>query len=214
MRVVELLLGDAGDVWRRAGFTVGEDGAFDVGGIRLQCTGEGRGILAWTLAVDDPSGRAATVDGLPTTWVADRDAPQAATATAPTVHRNGATLVDHVVLGSPNRERSIPVLEQDLGLTPRRQTEHRLNGRNMVQTFFLLAPTLLEMISRPEAEGDGPLTFWGLAFVAPDLDATKAVLGEALSEPKDAVQSGRRIASVRTEAHGLSVPVAFLTPRG
>jgi hypothetical protein len=44
--------------------------------------------------------------------------------------------------------------------------------------------------------------------VVPDL----AVLGPQVGEPHDAVQPGRRIASVRRDA-GLRAPLAFMTPR-
>jgi hypothetical protein len=54
------------------------------------------------------------------------------------------------------------------------------------------------------------LSFWGLAFIAPDLDATVAGLGDRVSEIRDAVQPGRRIATLRRSA-GLTVPVALIT---
>jgi len=58
---------------------------------------------------------------------------------------------------------------------------------------------------------DRPAFFWGLAFVAPDLDATVASLGDHVSEIRDAVQPGRRIATLRRSA-GLAVPIALITP--
>ncbi|HWC09484.1 MAG TPA: hypothetical protein VG458_10565, partial [Solirubrobacterales bacterium] len=60
---------------------------------------------------------------------------------------------------------------------------------------------------------DRPAFFWGLAFVAADLDATVATLGEErVSEVREAIQPGRRIASLRRPA-GLALPVALMTPR-
>ena len=53
--------------------------------------------------------------------------------------------------------------------------------------------------------------FWGLAFVAPDLDATVARLGDRVSEIRAAVQPGRRIVTLRRSA-GLALPVALITP--
>jgi hypothetical protein len=53
---------------------------------------------------------------------------------------------------------------------------------------------------------------WGVVFVVEDLDATVAWLGpDVVSTPRDAVQSGRRIASIRREV-GLGLPVALMTP--
>jgi hypothetical protein len=51
-----------------------------------------------------------------------------------------------------------------------------------------------------------------VTLVSDDLDATAAVLGERLGAVRDAVQPGRRIATVRREA-GLGTPLAFMTPR-
>jgi hypothetical protein len=43
------------------------------------------------------------------------------------------------------------------------------------------------------------------------MNATAAALGESLGEPRDAVQPGRTIATLRRGA-GSSVPLAFMTP--
>ena len=59
---------------------------------------------------------------------------------------------------------------------------------------------------------DRPAFFWGLALVAPDLEATAAGLGEHVGEARAAVQPGRRIATLRRSA-GLSLPVALMSPR-
>jgi hypothetical protein len=47
--------------------------------------------------------------------------------------------------------------------------------------------------------------------ISSDLEATIASLGERASEVRDAVQPGRRIATLRRSA-GLSLPVALITP--
>jgi len=65
--------------------------------------------------------------------------------------------------------------------------------------------------SREERDPDAPSRFWGLAFGVDDLDRCAAYLGDRLGEPRDAVQPGRRIATLRREA-GLSPGIAFMTP--
>jgi hypothetical protein len=45
-----------------------------------------------------------------------------------------------------------------------------------------------------------------------DLDALGALLGEHLGDAKDAVQEGRRIATLRHKELGMSVATAFMTP--
>jgi hypothetical protein len=57
----------------------------------------------------------------------------------------------------------------------------------------------------------GPARLWGLAFLVDGLAATKAALGDRLSDPREAVQPGRQIATLRREA-GLSFGCAFMTP--
>ena len=80
----------------------------------------------------------------------------------------------------------------------------------MRQIFFRLGPVILELVGPPAPDGDGPARFWGIAFTVTDLDATARYLGDRLGTVKDAVQPGRRIASLRKEA-GLALPIAFMS---
>lgn len=84
------------------------------------------------------------------------------------------------------------------------------------QAFFRLGGAILEVVEHPPGtpaaeDTDAPSRFWGLAFLVSDLDASAAHLGALLGEPRDAIQPGRRIATVLREA-GLGLPVAFLAP--
>jgi hypothetical protein len=70
---------------------------------------------------------------------------------------------------------------------------------------------IVELVERPEIE-EGPARFWGLVLIVDDLDAACERIGpELIGAPKDAVQPGRRIATVREDA-GLGLPVALMTP--
>jgi hypothetical protein len=79
------------------------------------------------------------------------------------------------------------------------------------QTFFRVGKPVLELIGPDEPTGDEPARFYGIAFTVADLDATAAFLGEGLGDVKDAVQPGRRIATLRRAA-GAGIPVAFMSP--
>ena len=69
---------------------------------------------------------------------------------------------------------------------------------------------IVELVERPDLPA-GPATFWGLVLIVDDLDAAHELLGaDRISVPKDAVQPGRRIATVRSEV-GLGLPVALMT---
>ena len=76
------------------------------------------------------------------------------------------------------------------------------------QAFLLAGPCVLEVTESAEASAPA---FWGLAF-AGDLDALAASAGALVGDARDAVQPGRRIATLRRTASS-SVPVAFLSRR-
>jgi catechol 2,3-dioxygenase-like lactoylglutathione lyase family enzyme len=188
----ELEIADEPADWRALGFEV-EDGACLVSSVRLRLTGKGprRGILGWTLR-----------DGEPVAGEAPR-------------HPNGVVRIDHVVLLSPDLDRTVDELRAE-GFELRRIREGETPGGSTRQAFFRLGEPILEVVQAPEGTSvarnpDGPARLWGLAFRVDDLDATGALLGELLGTPRDAVQAGRKIATLRAEA-GLGPAIAFMTP--
>jgi len=122
-----------------------------------------------------------------------------------------------VVAITPRLERTVAAL-QAAGLDLRRIREEPTPAGAPRQAFFRLGSAILEVVQEPadvaERNGpDRPAFFWGLAFVSADLDATVASLTEEqVSAPRDAVQPGRRIATLRRAA-GLALPVALMSPR-
>ena len=96
---------------------------------------------------------------------------------------------------------------------PSRLTRHTdTYGAPFQQTFFRAGEVLVELIGPEEPSGDGPATFFGLAFTVTDLDAAADLLGDALGNAKDAVQPGRRIATLRHKLLGISVAIALMSP--
>ena len=213
----ELVVADAPDAWRACGFAV-EGDVCVVGEVRIRfAPGEGRGLVAWSLREVGST----ELDGLPTT-VSESDRTQLSPHTGdncvqtPREQPNGVTALDHVVAISSDLDRTVAALEA-AGLDLRRIREEPTPAGAPRQAFFRLGQAILEVVQEPaeataRAGGDRPAFFWGLAFVAPDLDATVAALGEErVSEARPAVQPGRRIATLRRAA-GLSIPVALMTP--
>jgi hypothetical protein len=204
----ELTVADDPAAWAELGFAVEGDACL-LGEVRtrLAGAGAGRGLTGWSLREVEST----ELDGLPTTR---SDDPPPGVGPA---HPNGITALDHVVVITPALERTVAAL-QAAGLDLRRIREEPTPAGAPRQAFFRLGATILEVVQEPEEAiergggSDRPAFFWGLAFVAPGIEATVARLGgERVSEVRTAVQPGRRIATLRRAA-GLSLPAALITP--
>lgn len=192
-----LLVGDPPEVWHDLGFVV-DDGAVHVSGVRHQLDGDAKGVRDWSLRgvdVDAIDGFALGMD------VADAH---------PTPdHPNGVVALDHVVLATPNLGRTIDALEA-AGIDLRRVRDA---GPGRQQAFFKLGEVVLELVGPKTPSGDGPPRFFGLAWTVRDPDETAAFFGDRLKPFKDAVQPGRRIATLSSSA-GSTVPHAFMSGLG
>jgi len=200
----ELTVADVPDAWSALGFEVDGDTCV-VGKVRIRLAGldAGRGLTGWSLRDVE----ATEMDGLSTTR-SDRRPPSERS-----VHSNGIAALDHVVAITPALDRTVGAL-QAAGLDLRRIREEPTPAGAPRQAFFRLGTVILEVVQEPKeaieragGDTDRPAFFWGLAFVAPDLDATVASLGDRVGEIRPAVQPGRRIATLRRSA-GLAVPIA------
>jgi hypothetical protein len=203
--VDELFVADAPEAWRAAGFDV--DGSLcEVGAvrIRLEGPGRGRGIVAWSVR----GARTLELDGLPTSV---SESPPAAGEE----HPNGVVSIDHLVVITPDLDRTAVAL-QAAGFDLRRVREGPTPGGSRRQAFFRMGELILELVEAPEGtkiaeDPGGPARLWGISFLVEELEHTAAALGDLLGEPRDAVQPGRRIATLRKEA-GLGPAIAFMTP--
>jgi catechol 2,3-dioxygenase-like lactoylglutathione lyase family enzyme len=206
LTVDELTVADQPAAWSAVGFEVVGDTCV-VGDVRIRLAGPdaGKGLVGWSLRGVETT----ELDGLPTAR-SDRPPPR-----EQALHPNGISGLDHVVAITPVLDRAVEAL-QGAGLDLRRIREEPTPAGAPRQAFFRLGPTILEVVQEPpeaieRAGADRSAFFWGLAFVAPDLDATVAGLGDNVSETRAAIQPGRRIATLRRSA-GLAVPVALITP--
>jgi catechol 2,3-dioxygenase-like lactoylglutathione lyase family enzyme len=186
----ELEIADEPGAWSAVGFEVA-DRACRVSRVTLRLAGKGprRGIVDWTLG-DDATGEAA--------------GPQP----------NGAVRVDHVVMLTPDLDRTVAELESQ-GFDLRRRREGPTPGGSTRQAFFRAGEPILEVVQAPEGtsvarDPAGPSRLWGLAFRVEDMDHTARELGGLLGSPRAAVQPGRVIATLRPEA-GLGPAIAFMT---
>jgi hypothetical protein len=197
-RVEWLTVGGRPASWEALGL-VASDGLIPLFGTGIRLTDDDRtGLVGWAVSgLDDAP---AFIDGLPTESVA------AATPVLAT-HPLGAYELDHVVVATDSLERTCGAIADTTGAPLKRVRE--LGA--IRQGFHRIGGLIVEVVERtglPEA----PASFWGLVLNVEDLDAAVALLGPDLVSPaKPAVQPGRSIATVRTDA-GLGLPVALMSP--
>ncbi len=198
----------AGDVdtWRSLGLVVTDDGTIPLVGTSIRIVADrgdsAAGIVGWTLSGGAaPAAASLDIDGLATDVVAPA-APMYAE------HPLGASGLDHVVVLTADLERTSAAIADATGcelkrireLATMRQGFHRIGRGGLI----------VELVERSDLP-EGPATFWGLVLIVDDLDAACDLIGaDRISAPKDAVQPGRRIATVRAEV-GLGLPVALMT---
>jgi hypothetical protein len=199
----ELVVADPPALWAELGFRV-EGDVCDIGTVRVRLDPDaGKRVARWSLRGIDSD----ALDGIAT------DISTSAPREPAPPHPNGVTSIDHVVVFTPDLDRTIGVLEA-AGLDLRRIREEPTPAGAPRQAFFRLGEVILECVQlpdSPELDRSRNARLWGLAVRVQDMDATAAVLGGRLGEPRPAVQEGRTIATLRRDA-GSTVPLAFMTP--
>jgi len=196
--VAELVVQSAIDPWERLGLHV-QQGVAVVGGISLRFEPGNGGVVAWGLTGLDEV--ASDVDGL-CTGVADPPA-----ADAPD-HPMGIAGWDHLVVMTSSLERTCAAIEAATGAPLKRIRE----AGPVRQGFHRMGELVIEVVETAQVTAP-TASFWGFVWNVHDLDAVCERLGpDMVTQPKDAVQPGRRIATVRSAA-GVGVPLAFMTPR-
>lgn len=199
-----LTIAGAADAWRSIGLTVGGDGEIALfgPGVRIVPPTDGAaGIVGWALSGIDPIDAISTLP----TEVVDPVPPSYAD------HPLGAHELDHVVVLTTSIETTSAAITAATGCPLKRvrqvgtirQGFHRIGPRGLI----------VELVERTAAPAPDELgeSFWGLVFNVEDLDAAYDRLGpDLMSAPQDAVQPGRRIATVRSDV-GLGTAVALMT---
>lgn len=198
--VDEVVVADPPEAWTAAGFTVA-DGACRVGDVAIRLVGRdrGTGIIGWSLGGVDVD----ELDGIPT-------AASEAVPAAPAEHANSVTGIDHIVVLSPDLDRTVTALGA-VGAQPRRERLGELGGRPIRQIFFRFGAVIIEAVGSPDTVGQGPSTLWGITYTVTDIDETAAYFAGRTTRVKDAVQPGRRITTVHHQEFGMSVRTAMLS---
>ena len=206
--LASILAAGPSEPWAACGFSV-DDGRIALANGAIEfveppATGGAAGLVGLSVEVDDDAGidPPAAIDGVRL----DRGS-----VVPGAEHPNGAFEIDHVVFRSPSLELASEEIAAATGLELRRIREtgtvrqgfHRFPSQGGVRGC------IVEIVEDPRAPRS---SLWGLVLNVADLDAVVERLGPNLiGEAKDAVQPGRRIATIRKDA-GLGVPVALMTP--
>jgi catechol 2,3-dioxygenase-like lactoylglutathione lyase family enzyme len=235
----EIRVGDEPDAWRAAGFAVDDDGTCRIGTVRLALVGtdEGRGLLGWALRDVAATG---PIDGLPTSVgvhppaepavhacgvtqidhvvVMTPDGARTAAAFTAATGLEVRRVRDTDASGSSLRQRFFRLGEVILEVvSPEPATEGQAAQGSPADGGPAAGGPVAggTPAGGPAAGGlvaQGPAAFFGLGLVVADLDAQPARYGEALGPIRNAVQPGRRVATLRHRRLHLSVPTLLMTP--
>lgn len=212
---MELVVGGNPDPWERLGLCVVKNVAV-IGSVRLRVVPFlNPGLQSVGIVQDDPDDphqhvdgqcdhdhgpRPGFLDGAPFHRLGHVDPAE------PTASDLGARTVDHVVLMTPDLERTCDAITAVTDAPLKRVRE----APPVRQGFFRLGEVILEVVQSPDVE-PGKAKWWGLVVNVDDLDGVCERLGpEVISAPKPAVQPGRFIATVRSSV-GLGVPFALMS---
>lgn len=195
-----LLVGDKPEAWIDAGFSV-TDNETSIGGIALRfAETTGPGIIGWEMTeIDDGS-----IDGILSIGTD-------ASPVAPTVHPNGVSHLDHVVVMTPDMERTNTAM-RGFGFSVKRTREVPGTDPVKLQSFIWAGETILEVVGPAEATGTGPASIWGLALTTDDMNKATSSIDPFISTPKPAVQPGRQIATINSKGLGMTTALALMTP--
>ena len=198
--LAELVVESSVEPWLRLGLDVTNDAA-RLGAVTLRFVPGARGIVAWGLAGVPPECRPLrAIDGLDTYELSEP-------VVAGTAHAFDVVSFDHVVVMTSSLERTCGAIEHATGAALKRVRE----AGPVRQGFHRMGEAVVEVVES-SAVTASTASFWGVVWNVADLDGLCERLGPSVISPaKDAVQPGRRIATVRAEI-GLGLPVALMTP--
>ena len=201
-RVCELVIGGAPTGWEAIGIHFSKEHRCLLADVSLRIDSTlTPGLHAWSISEIDAS--TTQIDGITTSLATNAPTPQVTPSSGFRPHVVG---VDHVVINTPNLQRTSDALAQLTG-APLKRTRDAGNG--VTQGFHKLGSVVVELVTMPSMP-EGPASLWGFVLNVQDLDSIAAHLGpDVLSPPKPAVQPGRRIATFRSAA-ALGVPVALM----
>ena len=202
-RIGELVIGGSRANWAQVGINFSQAGVFAIGEIALRIDETlPPGMHSWALSNIDSTIR--SIDGISTTGNVGKGLIERSDAQGFELIPLG---IDHVVVNTPDLERTSNALHQATGAELKRIRDA---GNGVRQGFHRLGEVIIEIVSAPSMPA-GEASLWGFVLNVADVNEVSAYLGpDVLSPPKPAVQKNRLIATFRG-AVGLGVPVALMS---
>ena len=202
-RIGELVIGGSRANWAQVGINFSHDGVFAIGEVLLRIDEAlPPGMHSWALSNMDST--VVSIDGISTTGNVANDRIEHNDAQGFVLTPLG---VDHVVVNTPDLERTSLALHEATGAELKRIRDA---GNGVRQGFHRLGDVIIEIVSAPSMP-PGNASLWGFVLNVADVHEVAAYLGpDVLSPPKPAVQTNRLIATFRG-AVGLGVPVALMS---
>ena len=202
-RICELVIGGSRANWAQVGINFSQDGVFAMGKVMLRIDETlSPGFHSWALSNIDST--ISSIDGITTTEVLVNTRLAEIESREFVLQPLG---VDHVVVNTPDLERTSRALHKATGAELKRIRDA---GNGMRQGFHRLGDVIVEIVSTPSLPA-GNASLWGFVLNIADVNEVAAYLGpDVLSPPKPAVQKNRLIATFRG-AVGLGIPVALMS---
>ena len=210
-QLLQITLCDDPYAWQSLGFNVVElaDGKLvsDIGGvqIRFEDSITNQGIICVKT-----QGVRGSIDSLEFGGEMVK-VPSSSDLLPPFSNPNGVSRIDHLVVTTPDCDRTSAALQKN-GIDPRRVRTFGDSGAEIRQTFFWLGNVILELVGPDKSESGDPALFWGLALISENIDATVHYLGDACTPLKRAVQPGRKITTIKTRDIGINTSIAVMSP--
>ena len=196
-RITQLTVGGLPTAWSSLGFSF-DDSRCTFGDVAMRVDPSREpGLVSWTLGgvavMESP-------DGLETNF---DDRVVNAASSSSIIDVRG---IDHVVVMTNDLQRTTEAIARVTGDPLKRVREA---GEGIRQGFHRLGSVVVEVVENPRVT---QTYLWGFVLTVANLDDVVAHMGpDVIGSPRDAVQPGRRIATIRSGV-GLGVPVALITP--